>query len=85
MKRWHCPRCGYERLASPEIVGIQHTCPLEPGCGLVRLESGTKTFELYCGDCRGLFRVPKDDVPDGELWLCATCRPITVDVETELV
>jgi hypothetical protein len=66
--------CGYETTCGPDVTGLQHTCPHHGG-ELVRLRPASATFiELFCASCRRSFYVIVDDVADGEVWYCETCR-----------
>lgn len=31
-------------------------------------------YELFCGKCRTAAVVEAADIPDGEVWVCSTCK-----------
>lgn len=69
---WVC-RCGYRVTKPAEVTGVLHTCP-SADFDMVRLE--LEGHLLYCPDCRELFAVTDDQLPDGEIWYCESCAQV---------
>ena len=90
MSAFTCPLCHRrERARRPDVVRMWHTCHMHPD-EPVEMLSGGRRYEVYCGnfECESrlalkLWSVADDDLVDGELWLCANCRPVIADVETQ--